>query len=111
MIFRAALPNLVRKLPEIRVELIYRDNNLQWRPPLEEIRAKLYSGVRRFLAIPMNFRGVGDPADGKFGIIVGQSAHLFGGVYKEAESALASLEILKSKWMVLTTPTKSGSEW
>ncbi|KAK0158915.1 hypothetical protein PV328_009853 [Microctonus aethiopoides] len=108
--YRAALPNLVRKLPEIRVELIYRDNNLQWRPPLEEIRAKLYSGVRRFLAIPMNFRGVGDPVDGKFGIIVGQSAHLFGGVYKEAESALASLEILKSKWMVLTTPTKSGSE-
>ncbi|XP_015119188.1 cytoplasmic dynein 2 heavy chain 1 [Diachasma alloeum] len=104
--YRAALPNLIRKLQEIRVELTFRDGCLQWRPPLEEIRAKLYSGVRRFLAIPTNFRGVGDPADGKFGSLVQRSAYLYGGVYKEAEVALSGLEEVRMKWVPLAAPAR-----
>ncbi|XP_063978818.1 cytoplasmic dynein 2 heavy chain 1 [Diachasmimorpha longicaudata] len=104
--YRAALPNLIRKLQEIRVELTFREGCLQWRPPLEEIRAKLYSGVRRFLAIPTNFRGVGDPTDGKFGSLVQRSAYLYGGVYKEAEVALSGLEEVRMKWIPLAAPAR-----
>lgn len=104
--YRAALPNLIRKLPEIKVELIFRDGCLQWRPPLEEIRAKLYSGVRRFLAIPTNFRGVGDPADGKFTSLLQRSAYLYGGVYKEAEVALSGIEEVRMKWVPLAAPAR-----
>ena len=105
-VLSAALPALTRKLPEIKVELTFRDGNLQWRPPLQEIRAKLYSGLRRCLAIPTNFRGVGDSADGQFGGLVPRSAYLYGGVYKEAEVALETIEAVRVKWITLSAPGK-----
>lgn len=103
---RAALPQLLKKLPEIRVELTFRDESLQWRPTLEDIRMKLYSGIRRFLAIPMNFRGVGDQVDGHFQTLIPRSAYLFGAVYKEAEILLNALESLRVKWLPLVAPAK-----
>ncbi|XP_051159645.1 cytoplasmic dynein 2 heavy chain 1 [Leptopilina boulardi] len=104
--YRAALPTLMKKLPEIRVELTFRYGSLQWRPTLEEIRAKIYSGIRRFLAIPTNFRGVGDPSDAEFHTLVQRCAYLYGGVYKEAEMVLSSLEALRCKWIPLAAPAK-----
>lgn len=104
MFARNALPSLSRKLSEIRVELTFRDGLLQWRPPLEDIRAKLYSGIRRSLSIPVNFRGVGDVADAHFGDLVQKNAYLFSGVYKQVEVALATLELFRTKWLSLATP-------
>lgn len=104
--FRAALPKLLTKLPEIRVELTFREENLMWRPTLEDTRVKLYSGIRRFLAIPTNFRGVGDPEDCHFHTLVPRSAHLFGAVYREAENLLNALECLRVKWLPLVSPAK-----
>ncbi|XP_071561821.1 cytoplasmic dynein 2 heavy chain 1 [Temnothorax nylanderi] len=102
--YRNALPSLSRKLSEIRVELTFRDGSLQWRPPLEDIRAKLYSGIRRSLSIPVNFRGVGDVADARFGDLVQKNAYLFSGVYKQVEIALSTLELFRTKWLSLATP-------
>ncbi|KAL6266424.1 hypothetical protein P5V15_003274 [Pogonomyrmex californicus] len=102
--YRNALPSLSRKLSEIRVELTFRDGSLQWRPPLEDIRAKLYSGIRRSLSIPVNFRGVGDVADAHFGDLVQKNAYLFSGVYKQVEVALSTLELFRTKWLNLATP-------
>lgn len=86
------------------MELIFRDGSLQWRPPLEDIRAKLYSALRRSLSIPMNFRGVGDVADAHFGDLVQKNAYLFSGVYKQIEIALSILESFRAKWLCLATP-------
>ncbi|KAL0104886.1 hypothetical protein PUN28_016497 [Cardiocondyla obscurior] len=102
--YRNALPSLSRKLSEIRVELTFRDGSLQWRPPLEDIRAKLYSGIRRSLSIPLNFRGVGDVADARFGDLIPKNAYLFSGVYKQVEIALSTLELFRMKWLNLATP-------
>ncbi|XP_058798637.1 cytoplasmic dynein 2 heavy chain 1 [Phymastichus coffea] len=104
--YRAALPTLLKKLPEIRVELTFRDENLHWRPTLEDTRMKLYSGIRRFLAIPTNFRGVGNPEDGHFHTLVPRSAYLFGAVYREAENLLNAFECLRVKWLPLVSPAK-----
>ncbi|XP_023289902.1 cytoplasmic dynein 2 heavy chain 1 [Orussus abietinus] len=104
--YRAALPSLLRRLPEVKVELTFREGSLQWRPSLEEVRAKLYSGIRRFLAIPTNFRGVGDPADGHFGDLVQRSAYLFGEVYREAEILLSAMESFRAGWMSLAAPAR-----
>ncbi|XP_024946848.1 cytoplasmic dynein 2 heavy chain 1 isoform X2 [Cephus cinctus] len=119
--YRAALPSLLRRMPEIRIELTFRDGFLQWRPSLEEVRAKVYSGLKRFLAIPTNFRGVGDPADGHFSDLVQRSAYLYGGVYKEAEVGLSAIESVRLKWIPLAAPAridvgerlkgKSPQEW
>lgn len=118
---RAALPNLVKKLPELQIELIFRDNKLQWRPTVEEIRAKIYSAIKRFLSIPLNFRGVGNAQDAKFSSIVDKNAYLFGAVYKDAETAIATLNSVKLKWTPLAEPAtadiaeklkgKSPKEW
>lgn len=86
------------------MELTVRDGYLQWRPQLEDIRAKLYSSIRRSLAIPTNFRGVGDVADAHFNDLVQKNAYLFGGVYKQVEIALSILETYRSKWLNLATP-------
>ncbi|KAL2712648.1 cytoplasmic dynein 2 heavy chain 1 [Vespula squamosa] len=104
--YRGALPSLLRKLPELKVELIFRDGMLQWRPTLEEIRAKIYSGIRRSLSIPMNFRGVGNVEHAQFGNLVHKSAYLFGGVYKQAEIALNALESVRIKWLNLAAPAR-----
>jgi len=86
------------------VELTFRDGCLLWRPPLEDIRAKLYSAIRRSFSIPMNFRGVGDIADAHFGDLVQKNAYLFSGVYKQIEIALSTLELFRTKWLSLATP-------
>ncbi|XP_066585667.1 cytoplasmic dynein 2 heavy chain 1 [Prorops nasuta] len=102
--YRGSLPTLMKKLPEIRVELVFRDASLQWRPSFEEIRAKLYSSIRRSLSIPINFRGVGDPSDARFADLVSKNTDLFGSIYKEAEVALSSMESLRIKWLNLAAP-------
>ncbi|CAK9809936.1 Cytoplasmic dynein 2 heavy chain 1 [Anthophora quadrimaculata] len=104
--YRGALPSLLKKLPEVKVELTFRDGSLQWRPSLEEVRAKLYSSIRRSLSIPMNFRGVGDAAEAHFDSLIQRSCYLFGGVYKQAEIALSALETLRMKWLYLAAPAK-----
>ena len=43
-----------------------RQQHLQFRPPLEEIRSKFYREMRRFITIPLHFRGVGQ-GEGQLG--------------------------------------------
>ena len=38
----------------------YRQQQLQFRPPLEEVKAKYYRELKKFVCIPHHFRGVGD---------------------------------------------------
>lgn len=44
------------------VPFLYRQQQLQFRPPLEEIRAKYYREMKKFVCIPNHFRGVIDSA-------------------------------------------------
>lgn len=43
-----------------------RQQHLQFRPPLEEIRSKFYREMRRFITIPLHFRGMGQ-GEGQLG--------------------------------------------
>ncbi|ESO93665.1 hypothetical protein LOTGIDRAFT_209197 [Lottia gigantea] len=56
--YQMGLEALNENLPEIRVELTYRQQRLQFRPPFEEIKAKYYREMKKFISIPNNFRGV-----------------------------------------------------
>ena len=78
--YQLGLERLNEHLPEIKVELTFRyvplvtlstqtalifsdvrtcrQQVLQFRPPLEEIRSKFYREIRRFVCIPLHFRGV-----------------------------------------------------
>lgn len=53
-----SLYSLEQNLPEIPVDLVYRQERLQFKPPLEELRMTFYANVRKFINIPLNFRGI-----------------------------------------------------
>ena len=52
--YQVGLEALNEHLPEIQVDLVYRQQSLQFRPPIEEIRMKYFTQLKRFLAIPNN---------------------------------------------------------
>ena len=54
------LLNIFRGLKLITIINDFRQQNLQFSPPMEEIRMKYYGQLKRFMAIPLNFRGVSD---------------------------------------------------
>ena len=86
--------------------MVYRQQALQFRPPMEEIRMKYYSQLKRFLAIPNNFRGVTE-ASGEgsiFPSIIERNAHRFKDLYEKAEELFVRLEGVKERfrdWVAL----------
>ena len=37
---------------------VYRKQNLQFKPPIEDVRRKYYARLRKFLSLPLHFKGV-----------------------------------------------------
>ncbi|KAF6780509.1 hypothetical protein AHF37_00019 [Paragonimus kellicotti] len=52
------LESLSEQMPEIRVDMIYQQTRLAFRPPFEEIKAKYYREMQKFISVPNHFRGV-----------------------------------------------------
>ncbi|XP_037092634.1 cytoplasmic dynein 2 heavy chain 1-like [Pollicipes pollicipes] len=93
-------------LPELKVELVYRNRKLQFAPPIEEIRLKYYSQLKRFLNIPNNFRGVGEggPEASIYPIIIERNAFRYNKLFHAAEELFQRLESVKDKfedWVAL----------
>ena len=57
--YQLGLDTLNENMPEIKVELTFRQK-IQFRPPIEEIKAKYYREMKRFISIPNNFKGVNE---------------------------------------------------
>ena len=80
-----------------------RQQRLQFRPPLEEIRARYYREMRKFICIPNLFRGVGDDVS-VYPIMIDQNASGFSTVYRKAEDLfgrLAAVQVQFKDWVVL----------
>ncbi|KAF0306076.1 Cytoplasmic dynein 2 heavy chain 1 [Amphibalanus amphitrite] len=93
-------------LPELKVELVYRNRKLQFSPPIEEIRLKYYSQLKRFLNIPNNFRGVGEGGSEAsiYPIIIERNAFRYNKLFQAAEELFQRLESVKDKfedWVAL----------
>ena len=103
--YQVGLEALNDHLPEIQVELVYRQQQLQFRPPIEEIRMKYFTQLKRFLSIPNNFKGVGESQENLiFPVIVERNAHRFGHLFKKAEELFQKLDRVKERfrdWVVL----------
>ncbi|XP_063237932.1 cytoplasmic dynein 2 heavy chain 1 [Bacillus rossius redtenbacheri] len=97
--YQLGLEALDQHLPEIKIELVYRQQELQFRPPMEEIRMKYYGQLKRFLSIPNNFRGVSDSSDSHiFPIIIERNAERFRHVFAKAEELFSRLKLVRVKW-------------
>ena len=108
------------------MEVVYRHQALQFRPPIEEIRMKYFSQLKRFLAIPNNFRGVtdtGGEAGSIFPTIVERNSHRFGHLFCKAEELFQRLDKVKDRfaeWVALgsvdveeyiTSNFKTAEDW
>ena len=63
-----------------------RHQQLQFRPSLEEVRAKYYRELKKFVCIPLHFRGVGEASSAALTIfprMIGRNAHGFSVVYRK----------------------------
>ncbi|CAH8846367.1 unnamed protein product [Trichobilharzia szidati] len=58
--YRSGLEELSERMPEMRVDMVYLQSRLAFRPPFEEIKAKYYRELRKFICIPDNFRGLSE---------------------------------------------------
>jgi dynein heavy chain 2 len=48
----------------------FRQRQLKFNPPMEEIRMKYFSLLKKFISVPIVFRGIMDSSDSKFTTIV-----------------------------------------
>nr|CAD7594425.1 unnamed protein product [Timema genevievae] len=97
--YQVGLAALDQHLPEIKIELVYRQQKLQFRPPMEEIRMKYYGQLKRFLSIPNNFRGVSDCQDSHISpTIIDRNGGRFSHVFSRAEHLFVRLETVKERW-------------
>lgn len=63
-----------------------RHQKLQYRPSLEEVRAKYYREMKKFICIPLHFRGIGEATSAAatiFPRLIDRNASGFSVVYKK----------------------------
>ncbi|KAF2362508.1 ATPase dynein-related AAA domain [Trinorchestia longiramus] len=100
--YQLGIEALNSHLPEIKVELTYRQQRLQFVPPMEEISMKYYSQLKRFLGIPNVFKGVSEVNENPiFPVIVTRNAHRFGQLFQRATQLFARLEAVKDRFVDL----------
>ncbi|TRY75069.1 hypothetical protein TCAL_08574 [Tigriopus californicus] len=98
--YQVGLEALNEHLPEIPVDLIYRQQQLQFSPPIEEIKMKYFSQLKRFLAIPYVFKGVSESSENlSYPSIIDRNAHRFSHLFKKAEDLFSRLETVKVRYV------------
>lgn len=79
----------------------HRQQQLQFRPPFEEIKAKYFREMKRFISIPNNFKGVGDDtANLIFPAIIDRNAEGFITCYRKADALFKRLETAQHQFKV-----------
>ena len=84
---------------------------MQFRPPFEEIKAKYYREMKKFMCIPFHFNGVsiisqksGSATSTIFSVMVDRNANSFHALYRKAETLfrrlVAALDIFRD-WVIL----------
>ncbi|KAJ8798092.1 hypothetical protein J1605_001583 [Eschrichtius robustus] len=83
----------------------FRQGRLQFKPPFEEIRAKYYREMKRFIGIPNQFKGVGDAGDESiFSIMIDRNASGFLTIFSKAEDLFRRLSAVlhqHKEWIVI----------
>ncbi|KAJ3270644.1 Cytoplasmic dynein 2 heavy chain 1 [Terramyces sp. JEL0728] len=100
--YQVGLETLHERLPEIKVDLVYKSQKLQFRPSFEEIKAKYYREMKKFINLPTSFKPLGESKIFKF--MVQKNSLCLVSVYKKADSLFTNLakvvDVFKD-WVVL----------
>ena len=93
--YKMGLESLNENLNEIKCELIFSNRQLQFRPPIEELRLGYYKEMKHFIATPANFPGFQSQA--VFQRMAEKNAPSLVQVYRKAEILFARLTKLQEK--------------
>ena len=78
-----------------------RQKKLQFRPPLEEIKAKYFREMKKFIAIPNHFKGVGEATEHLiYPAIIDRNAMGFITCYRKADDLFKRLERVQDQFKV-----------
>ncbi|XP_071781183.2 cytoplasmic dynein 2 heavy chain 1 [Centroberyx gerrardi] len=103
--YQTGLEALNKNLPEIHIDLTFKQGRLQFRPPFEEVRARYFREMKRFISIPNQFKGVS--AQGEeliFSVMIDRNASGFVTIFSKAEDLFSRLQAVQNKfkeWVVL----------
>lgn len=79
----------------------FRQQRLQFRPPFEEIKAKYFREMKKFIGIPNHFKGVSEGVETPiFPAIIIRNAEGFVACYKKAAGLFARLSAVLDKFSV-----------
>jgi dynein heavy chain 2 len=102
--YQLGLESLSENLPEAKVEIIYKNQKLQFRPSFEEIKAKYFREMKKFINLPTSFKPLGETDI--FACMVGQNSKSLMSVYQKADSLFQSLnkvlDVYKD-WVILSS--------
>lgn len=110
--YRNSLKRVHLHLPEIYVDLIYRDSKLQFNPSEEKLNEKYQHQLKRFLELPRSFRGIADITEGSvYAEIIGRCQDLYSEVEKQTKEQFERLSGVIEHWQAWTSlgnldPTK-----
>ncbi|XP_026049501.1 cytoplasmic dynein 2 heavy chain 1 isoform X1 [Astatotilapia calliptera] len=103
--YQTGLEALNKNLPEIHIDLTFKQGRLQFSPPFEEVRARYFREMKRFISIPNQFRGVSTQGEELiFNIMIDRNASGFLTIFSKAEDLFSRLEAIQHKfkeWVVL----------
>lgn len=78
-----------------------RQGRLQFRPPFEEVRARYYREMKRFISIPNQFKGVSAQGEEMiFSVMIDRNASGFLTIFSKAEDLFSRLQAVQEKFKV-----------
>ncbi|GAA6083651.1 cytoplasmic dynein 2 heavy chain 1 isoform X2, partial [Tachysurus ichikawai] len=93
--YRCGLEALNKNLPEIHIDLVFKQGHTQFRPVCEELRMRYYRELKRFISIPNQFRGVYESdkgAESIFSAMIDNNSRAFIIIYNNAEQLFSRLQ-------------------
>lgn len=95
----SGLLDVHQKLPDIHVDLVFRQQQIQFRPTLEEIKSKYYSQLRRFIEKPLSFKGLSEQSSAIFKVMIERNTQHFSVLYEKADIVLRELIAFRDSWL------------
>ncbi|XP_047247257.1 cytoplasmic dynein 2 heavy chain 1 isoform X2 [Girardinichthys multiradiatus] len=103
--YQTGLEALNKNLPDIHIDVVFKQGRLQFRPPFEEVRARYFREMKRFISIPNQFKGVSIQGEELiFNIMIDRNASGFLTIFSKAEVLFSRLLTIQHKfkeWVVL----------
>jgi dynein heavy chain 2, cytosolic len=87
------------KLQDIHIDIVFRNQQLQFRPTMEEIRFEYYQQIKKYIEMPLSFHGFSDKSKEIFSIMVHRNRSKFKSLYDRAERNFKRLTDFRDLWL------------